>query len=197
MRFSLNIWYNLPVGPFNQVEANMKTLYSTIGFIITSAALFVSTAVYSAQPAGQIIAVKGEVSAQAADGSSRSLMKSDQVFVGENILTGSGAYAVIEFIDGAKATMRPDSTLSVNKYAFGTDDDGAVLELVKGGFRAITGEIAHNRPDSYTVQTNVATLGVRGTEFAIRLCESDCTAGGNDAAQLTDGVNGHGYFVSN
>ena len=175
----------------------MKTLYSTIVFVVTSVALFVSTAVYSAEQAGQIIAVKGEVSAQAADGTSRALTKSDQVFVGEEIVTGSGAYAVIEFIDGAKATMRPDSTLAVNKYAFGTDDDGAVLELVKGGFRAITGEIAHNRPESYTVQTNVATLGVRGTEFAIRLCDEDCTAGENNTAQLTDGVSGHGYFVSN
>jgi len=94
--------------------------------------------------------------------------------------------------------MRPDSSLSVNKYAFGTDDDGAVLELVKGGFRAITGEIAHNRPDSYQVQTNVATLGVRGTEFAIILCEKDCDAQATDTAELKDGgITGHGFFVSN
>jgi len=175
----------------------MKTLHSTVGFIVTSAALFISSAVYSAEQAGQIIAVKGEVSAQAADGTSRSLMNSDQVFVGDNIATGSGAYAVIEFIDGARATMRPDSSLAVNKYAFGTEDDGAVLELVKGGFRAITGGIAQNRPESYTVKTNVATLGVRGTEFAIRLCDTDCTAGENDSAQSTDRVTGNGYYVSN
>lgn len=160
--------------------------------------MLVSTAVYSADPAGKVIAVKGEVTAQMSDGTSRNLMKSDQVFVGENILTGSGAYAVIEFIDGAKATMRPDSSLSVNKYAFGTDDDGAVLELVKGGFRAITGEIAHNRPESYKVQTNVATLGVRGTEFAIILCEKDCDAQSTDTAESKEGgITGHGYFVSN
>jgi hypothetical protein len=175
----------------------MKTLLSTIGFIVTSVTIFMSTAVYSAEQAGQIIAVKGELSAQAADGTSRSLMKSDQVFVGEKIVTGSGAYAVIEFIDGARATMRPDSTLAVNKYAFGTDDDGAVLELVKGGFRAITAEIAHKRPESYTVQTNVATLGVRGTEFSIRLCDMNCAAEENDNAQLNDRLAGHGYIVSN
>ncbi|MFC1680936.1 FecR domain-containing protein [Pseudomonadota bacterium] len=176
----------------------MSLRHTTVSSFIVSAAMLVSTAVYSAEPAGQVIAVKGEVTAQALDGTSRNLTKSDQVFVGENILTGSGAYAVIEFIDGAKATMRPDSNLSVNKYAFGTEDDGAVLELVKGGFRAITGEIAHNRPDSYKVQTNVATLGVRGTEFAIILCEKDCAAQGGETAELNDGgVTGHGYFVSN
>jgi len=175
----------------------MNRLYTTIGWFVASAAIFMATAVYSAEPAGQVIAVKGDVTAQAADGNKRTLMKSDQVFVGENIVTGSGAYAVIEFIDGAKATMRPDSTLAVNKYAFGTDDDGAVLKLVKGGFRAITGEIAHNRPESYKVQTNVATLGVRGTEFSIRLCEMDCAEEERDTAQTTEGLAGHGYFVSN
>ena len=129
----------------------MRLMHTAAGSLVVSAAMLVSTAVYSAEPAGQVIALKGEVTAQASDGTSRNLSKSDQVFVGENILTSSGAYAVIEFIDGAKATMRPDSSLSVNKYAFGTDDDGAVLQLVKGGFRAITGEIAHNRPESYKV----------------------------------------------
>jgi len=175
----------------------MSIRYSAIGSFLVAATMLLSTEVYSAEPAGQVIAVKGEVTAETSDGR-RMLAKSDQVFVGDNIMTGSGAYAVIEFVDGARATMRPDTNLAVSKYAFGTDDDGAVLELVKGGFRAITGEIAHNRPESYKVQTNVATLGVRGTEFAIILCETDCAAQANDAAESRAGsITGHGYFVSN
>lgn len=171
----------------------LKTLFSVLS---VSAVFLLGATAYAAAPAGKVIAVKGDVSAQSADGASRALMKSDDVFVGDQIITGSGAYAVVEFIDGAKATLRPDSNLSVDKYAFGTDDDGAVLGLVKGGFRAITGEIAHNRPESYTVQTNVATLGVRGTEFAVRLCDTDCSEEEGDSAQATDGIYGHGYVVS-
>jgi hypothetical protein len=165
-----------------------------LSILTFTAALFLNTAVYAAQQAGEVIAVKGEVTAQAADGSKRPLLKSDQVFVGDHVITGAGAYAVIQFVDGAKATIRPDSDLSLDKYAFGTDQDGAVLKLVKGGFRAITGEIAHNRPESYQVETNVATLGVRGTEFSVRLCEYDCDGG--DSTQLTEGVTGYG-LVSN
>ena len=173
--------------------SKLKTLFG----VFTVAAVFVFGALaYAGQPAGNIIAIKGDVSAQSADGATRALMKSDEVFVGDQIITGSGAYAVVEFIDGAKATLRPDSKLSVDKYAFGTDDDGAVLGLVKGGFRAITGEIAHNRPESYTVQTNVATLGVRGTEFAVRLCDTDCSEEEGDSAQAGDGIYGHGYVVA-
>ncbi len=176
----------------------MRFRYSAIGSFLVAATMLLSTEVYSSDPAGRVIAVKGEVTAETSDGSSRMLAKSHQVFVGDNITTGIGAYAVIEFVDGARATMRPNTNLAVSKYAFGTDDDGAVLELVKGGFRAITGEIAHNRPESYKVQTNVATLGVRGTEFAIMLCETDCAAQANNTAESRAGsITGHGYFVSN
>lgn len=171
----------------------VKTILSTVIF---AAALVVGAFVNAAEPAGEVIAMKGDVTAQSSDGTSRALMKSDQVFVGDQVITGSGAYAVIQFIDGAKATLRPDSNLSINQYTFGTENDGAVLGLVKGGFRAITGEIAHNRPESFSVQTNVATLGVRGTEFAVRLCDKDCSEQGDDTAQAVEGVYGHGYFVS-
>ena len=81
---------------------------------------------------------------------------------------------VIEFVDGAKATIRPDSKLVVKEYAFTEADNGALLDLVKGGLRCITGGIAKKRPESYRVKAGVATLGVRGTEFALRICEDDC-----------------------
>ena len=174
----------------------MSNLKNILNIVTVSTMFFFGGVVYAAQPAGEVIAMKGDVSAKSADGSTRPIMKSDQVFVGDQINTGTGAYAVVEFIDGARATLMPDSNLSVDKYAFGTNEDGVVLGLVKGGFRAITGEIARKRPESYTVQTNVATLGVRGSEFAIRLCEQDCVEEEEDRIQEVGGVYGHGYFLS-
>lgn len=145
-------------------------------FLTLSAFVLVCAVAHAADTAGEVIAVKGEVAAQEAGGGTRQMSKLDKVFVGDIITTGNGAYAVIQFIDGAKATMRPDSTLAVDKYSFGTGRDGAVLKLIKGGLRAITGEIARARPESFQVQTRVATLGVRGTEFTMRICELDCAA---------------------
>jgi hypothetical protein len=49
-----------------------------------------------------------------------------------------------------------------------------LLDLVKGGMRAVTGAIAQRRPEAYKVRTPVATLGVRGTEYYLRICEQDC-----------------------
>jgi len=147
--------------------------------------------------AGVVVAFKGEVSASDASGARRALRKDDVVRVGDTVHTGPGGYVVIEFVDGAKATVRPDSELKVDRYAFGTEDDGAVVNLIKGGLRAITGGIAENRPESYKVETNVATLGVRGTEFSLRICEeSDCSAEAKRFAGHSEGLEGEGYSVA-
>jgi hypothetical protein len=51
-----------------------------------------------------------------------------------------------------------------------------VMGLIKGGMRAVTGDIAKREPSAVRFQTNTAIIGVRGTEFDARLCEQDCAA---------------------
>lgn len=176
----------------------MKVLNSLVksGFYaLIVGALWLTAAHAAAETAGTIVAFKGQVSASDASGLARALKKGDEVNVGDTIQTGSGSYVVVEFVDGAKATIRPDSAMKVDRYAYGTGNDGAVINLVKGGLRAITGSIAKERPESYKVQTNVATLGVRGTEFALRLCEADCGEEAKRFAGFSQGLEGHGYTV--
>lgn len=163
-------------------------------FCALAAALWVSGA-QAVGKAGSVIALKGQVSALDAAGSSRELKKGDPVGVGETVRTGAGSYVVLEFIDGARATIRPDSELKVDKYAYGTNSDGAVMSLVKGGLRAITGGIAHENPESYKVKTNVATLGVRGTEFALRICKEDCSKEAKRYQGASEGLEMNGDFI--
>lgn len=175
----------------------MKTTKSLIfhcSSILAAGALWLGIA-QAADSAGTVVAFKGQVEAVDTAGAARELSKNDAVNVGDTVRTGAGGYVVIEFVDGAKATVRPNSELRIDQYAYGTDEDGAVMSLVKGGLRAITGSIAQNRPESYKVKTNVATLGVRGTEFALRLCEQDCTAEAQRFAGFSEGLEGQGYTV--
>jgi len=134
-----------------------------------------TVAALSADQAGVLLGLKGDVQATGSNGS-RVLLKSDPVYEGDTVTTGENSYAVVEFVDGAKATIRPKSELKIESYQFNRNQDGALLNLVKGGLRAVTGQIAQNRPESYKVKTNVATLGVRGTEFYLRICEDDCAS---------------------
>ena len=116
-----------------------------------------------------VVASRGEVSALA-NGDSRELKQGDFIFVNDEILTGDRSFVVLQFTDGAKVTVRPDSTLIIEQYLYaGNSDDEATLNLVSGGLRVITGAMAKSNPENYKVRTPVALMGVRGTEFSIML----------------------------
>lgn len=144
--------------------------------LLLCAALIFATAprAFAADPAGSIIMLKGDVEAEAADGTARALAKGEEVFQGDTIKTAPKSFAVIKFSDGGKVTVRPGTVLVIDEYAYGGDNDGSALKLVKGGLRALTGAIAKQNPDAYRVNTPVATMGVRGTEFDVRWCDEEC-----------------------
>ena len=132
--------------------------------------IFVSAANAAEENSGMVVASRGEVSA-IADGSSRELKQGDFVYVNDEIQTGSRSFAVLQFTDGAKVTVRPDTKLVIETYLYtGNDSDEATLSLVSGGLRVITGAMAKTHPENYKVRTPVALMGVRGTEFSIQLC---------------------------
>ncbi len=149
-----------------------KVSVGAIGAVLLALSIGV-TPTASADEAGKVLGIKGEVVA-IGDAGERVLLKDDAVFEGETVSTGANSYVIIDFIDGAKATVRPNSRITIESYRLGGAENGALLDLVKGGLRAVTGEIAQRQPESYKVKTPVATLGVRGTEYYLRICEQDC-----------------------
>jgi len=45
-----------------------------------------------------------------------------------------------------------------------------LMQLVRGGLRAVTGLISKSSPNAARIQTSTATIGIRGTDFDARLC---------------------------
>ena len=133
-----------------------------------------------ADTVANVAAMRGDVNAQAS-GTSRELTQGDTVAVQDTVRTGDKSFAVLQFVDGAKVTVKPNSTLVIEEYVFsGDDNDAARLSLVTGGLRVITGAMAKAHPENYKVKTPVALMGVRGTEFSIVLCdEGVCDEQGN------------------
>ena len=125
----------------------------------------------AAEGAAILVVSRGAVSAET-DGVERVLKQGDSVFEEDQVATGDKSFAVLQFIDGAKVTVRPNSILVIKEYVYnGGDDDVATLSLVEGGLRIITGALAKAEPESYKIETPVALMGVRGTEFAVVLCD--------------------------
>ena len=135
-----------------------------------------STFAVAEDSSGMVVASRGEVMALS-NGGSRELKQGDFIYVNDEILTSARSFAVLQFTDGAKVTVRPDSTLIIEQYLYaGNDSDEATLNLVSGGLRVITGAMAKSNPENYKVRTPVALMGVRGTEFSIMLCGDEVCA---------------------
>ena len=126
------------------------------------------------QKAGEILHLQGMATAQQAGGALRFLGRGDAIGEGDVITTTEKGFAVLVFSDGGKITLRPSTSFAVEKYAHNAGSEFAVLRLLKGGLRAVTGLINQRRPGSVQFTTSTATIGIRGTSFDARICGEDC-----------------------
>ncbi|MES2633301.1 MAG: FecR domain-containing protein [Pseudomonadota bacterium] len=138
--------------------------------------LAVSTFGAAAQGAGEVEFSRGVGFAQTAGQVPRTLGKGLSLKEGDRLTTSDGASAIIKMEDGTRMTVRPNSEIVLQQYKFreNATDNSMLMQLVRGGFRAVTGLIAKGSPNAAKVQTNTATIGIRGTDFDARVCVRDC-----------------------
>ncbi len=141
-------------------------------------ALLAAAAGAAAQSAGEVEFARGVGFAQRPGQTPRTLGKGLALKEGDRLTTSDGASAIIKLEDGTRMTVRPNSELVLQQYHFkeNAPDNSMLMQLVRGGFRAVTGLIAKNSPNAAKVQTNTATIGIRGTDFDARVCARDCGA---------------------
>jgi hypothetical protein len=89
----------------------------------------------------------------------------------DTIVTGANGSAGITFIDNSLLSIGPNSVLAVERYVFdSTTHEGAFdASLRKGTLSVVSGKIAKHSPDAMKVKTPSSILGVRGTEFLVRV----------------------------
>ena len=130
-----------------------------------------------AKPAGELVAkvvwVKGELKAVSDDQKTRSLQKTDPIYLHDTLVTDEKTKAQIVFTDNSLMTFRPSTKFYIKEYKFDPKgkEESYIMNLLEGGFRTITGLIAKAHPTDYKIITPVATIGVRGTDYAVFLGE--------------------------
>lgn len=132
-------------------------------------AVFLSIPALSAEIAARVIIAKGTVVAQGSDGN-RALKRRSEVFRGDVIRTGPASSVQLRFVDKALMTIKANSELNIEEYVVKSDEgssEQALLTLVKGGFRTITGSIGKGDKSAYKVSTPAASIGIRGTAYEI------------------------------
>jgi len=125
---------------------------------------------------GTIVELSGTPLAIDINNEQRMLELGSDIFRGDAILTEGDSAAHLQMNDGAKLYVRARSRIVIQDYSFfenSPTSSRSIITLLKGGFRAITGLIGRQNPASVRINTAVATIGVRGTDFAVRICQPD------------------------
>jgi hypothetical protein len=122
----------------------------------------------SAADIGQIKVSKGQVIVER-EGRALPAGVGTRLQVSDVVRTGADGSVGITMDDDSLLSAGPNSVLSLDRFAFDpTTRDGRFdASLNKGTLAVISGRIAKQAPDSMTVRTPTAILGVRGTEFAV------------------------------
>ncbi|MCF6290530.1 MAG: FecR family protein [Desulfobacterales bacterium] len=153
--------------------------------VLLLAGSIVNSTAFAAEVAGRVANLSGLLFGQKANGIVKTLELNSDVEVGDILVTEKRTYARIKFIDNSEVILRPNTRFTVEAMIFDQERPGAdkaVFNLVKGGLRAITGQIGkRGNPDSYRMKTVAATIGIRGTIYEVRICNGNC-------GPLPDGV---------
>ncbi|MET0312075.1 MAG: FecR family protein [Burkholderiaceae bacterium] len=97
------------------------------------------------------------------------LTKGKNVESGDSIVTGPNGRAQVRFSDGGLVAVAPNSQFNITRYADANDgkQDAFLVDLLRGGMRAVTGLIGKRNRDNYKVTTQTATIGIRGSAFEL------------------------------
>lgn len=121
------------------------------------------------QVVGTVTHLSGPLLAKKRDGTTKVLTRNSTVEEGDTLVTEKRTYARIKFVDSSDVTLRPGTLFKVERFAYdekAPKNDSAVMSLVKGGLRSVTGKIGkRGNQDAYEMKTPTATIGVRGTIY--------------------------------
>ena len=138
---------------------------------------------------GQVTHLSGVLSAKKPDGAIRILAERSEVSTGDVLTSEKNTYANIRFSDGTQMTMKPASSVKVEKFAYQVDkpqEDSFAVSLITGGLRLVTGLVGARNRAKFSVTTQTATIGIRGTTFNIDDCVD--TSGGEECAGHEKGI---------
>ncbi|MDF1621968.1 MAG: FecR family protein [Pseudohongiella nitratireducens] len=162
---------------------------STVGTIATMAAAPVlAEMTESAQPrpaVGEVSLVLGEAVVIHADGSQSRVSQGMSIKASDRVQTASNGHVHIHFVDDALVSIRPDSRLRITQYDYDASQPEAStirLNLDEGITRAISGNGARSAKERFRLNTPIAAIGVRGTDFVVSARDEDLRARVNEGA---------------
>lgn len=125
-------------------------------------------------PIGFVKNVIGEASVTSA-GNQRKAEAGTPIHQGSVLRTGPKSSMGVTFKDETVMSFGPDTELTVDEYLYAPAQGKLKLgsRLAKGSLNYVSGVIAKLKPDAVSVETPTGTIGVRGTQFVVKIEEGD------------------------
>lgn len=94
-----------------------------------------------------------------------------RVRAGDKIETTAGGHVHIRFVDGGLVSVRPSSRLQIAAYTNGNNQNPAAIkfQLEEGVIRSVTGQWGEANRDRFRLNTPIAAIGVKGTDFVVKV----------------------------
>lgn len=144
----------------------LTSVITFLGLALTAMTVHASTTFV-----GRADLVVGQVRIQSASGAAVQLAHAGQkIYEGSILETGPDGYLYIQTIDKGFISLRPQTRVTIELYRYDVRQPQASqirLVLHKGVMRAITGQGAQAARDQYRLNTPVAALGIRGTDYTV------------------------------
>jgi hypothetical protein len=135
-----------------------------------AALLAVFAAAAWAQDVGQIKVVNGSVYLER-EGKRLPVQVGTPVRQADTLVTGADGTVGVTFTDNCLLSAGPNSVLAIDRYAFDTTTHAGQFDasLKKGTLAVISGKMVKQSPDAMRVHTPTSIMGVRGTEFVVKV----------------------------
>jgi hypothetical protein len=139
----------------------------------------------TAPTVGEVSLVIGKAFLDSSDKLRARIRIGDFVREGDSIRTESTGHVHVRFIDDAVLSVRPSSELEILAYRFdevNPQNSLVKLNLVEGTARTVSGEAAKTAKERFRLNTPIAAIGVRGTDFVISTTSNSLKALVNDGS---------------
>ena len=96
-----------------------------------------------------------------------------KLLAGDTMLTGADGSVGVILRDNSSLSLGPASSLVIEKFLFSPAEGelGLLARISRGSMAYISGLIGKLAPESARFETPVATIGIRGTRFAVKVGE--------------------------
>ena len=91
----------------------------------------------------------------------------------DRVVTGADGTVGITFADNSLLSIGPSSTFAIDRYVFDSTTHAGKFDstLSKGTLAVVSGKMVKQSPEAMHVRTPSAIMGVRGTDFVVRVSD--------------------------